>query len=77
MGLMTISLPASDSKWTSPYFHRLYELGPPLLRRPIDCVSLKELSQGSEGMLNEYHVAVEKGATMVRVGTATIGAQRA
>ena len=29
------------------------------------------------GMSNDYHVAVEEGATMVRVGTAIFGARRA
>ena len=29
------------------------------------------------GMSNDYHVAVEEGATMVRIGTAIFGARRA
>ena len=73
MELMAIPLPARDSKW-APYFRRLYELGLPLLRRPIDSVPLKELSQG---MLTDYHVAVEKVAMTVRVWAATNGTRRA
>jgi hypothetical protein len=44
-----------------PCFRNPHELGPPLSRRPIDSVSSKEHTQGSDGMLNEYHVPVEWG----------------
>ena len=38
-----------------------HELGPSLSRRPINSFSSKEHTQGSDGMLNEYHVPVEWG----------------
>jgi uncharacterized pyridoxal phosphate-containing UPF0001 family protein len=53
------------------FFRRLRELTLRLSRQPISAISLKELSMG---MSNDYHVAVEEGAAMVRVGTAIVGA---
>ena len=53
---------------------RRRELALRLSRRPISTISLKELSMG---MSNDYHVAVDEGATMVRLGTAIFGARRA
>lgn len=38
----------------------------------IDNISMSELSMG---MTNDYEVAVEEGATIVRVGTAIFGAR--
>ena len=73
-GLMAIPPPTSDPEQARPYFRRLRKLALRLSRRPISTISLKELSMG---MSNDYHVAVETGATMVRVGTAIFGARRA
>lgn len=71
VGLMTLPpLPAvpEDSR---PFFVRLRELLRPLSeRRP----QMKELSMG---MSLDYQVAVEEGATMVRVGSALFGARPA
>lgn len=73
-GLMAIPPPTSDPEQARPYFRRLRELALRLSRQAIGTVSLKELSMG---MSNDYHVAVEEGATMVRVGTAIFGVRRA
>ena len=73
-GLMAIPPPTSDPEQARPYFRRLRELALRLSRQAISTVSLKELSMG---MSNDYHVAVEEGATMVRVGTAIFGVRRA
>jgi pyridoxal phosphate enzyme (YggS family) len=73
-GLMAIPPPTSDPEQARPYFRRLRELALRLSRQPISTISLQELSMG---MSNDYHVAVEEGATMVRVGTAIFGARRA
>ena len=73
-GLMAIPPPTSDPEQARLYFRRLRELALRLSRKPIGTISLKELSMG---MSNDYHVAVEEGATMVRVGTAIFGARRA
>ncbi|MEY4705792.1 MAG: putative enzyme [Nitrospirota bacterium] len=73
-GLMAIPPPTSDPEQARPYFRRLRELAQRLSRQPINAVSLKELSMG---MSSDYRVAVEEGATMVRVGTAIFGARHA
>lgn len=73
-GLMAIPPPTSDPERARPYFRRLRELSLRLSRQTVSTVFLKELSMG---MSNDYHIAVEEGATMVRVGTAIFGARRA
>ena len=71
-GLMAIPPPVSDPEEARPSFRRLRELAERLSRQGISTVSLKELSMG---MSSDYPVAVEEGATMVRVGTAIFGAR--
>ncbi|HXJ80989.1 MAG TPA: YggS family pyridoxal phosphate-dependent enzyme [Candidatus Methylomirabilis sp.] len=61
-GLMAIPPAASDPEQTRPHFRRLRELR--------DAAGLEHLSMG---MSADYQVAVEEGATMVRVGTAIFG----
>jgi PLP dependent protein len=73
-GLMAIPPPTSDLGKARPYCRRPRELALRLSRQPISTISLKELSMG---MSNDYHVAVEEGATMMRVGTVIFGARRA
>jgi uncharacterized pyridoxal phosphate-containing UPF0001 family protein len=58
---------AEDSR---PHFRRLRELAERLQR---DHSSIEELSMG---MSIDYEVAVEEGATMVRIGTALFGERR-
>jgi uncharacterized pyridoxal phosphate-containing UPF0001 family protein len=67
---MAIPPPTSDPEQARPYFRRLRELSLRLMCQPTGTVSMKELSMG---MSNDYHVAVEEGATMIRVGTAIFG----
>ena len=69
-GLMMIPPPTSDPEQARPYLRCLRELVLRLSRQPISTISLKELSMG---MSNDYHVVVEEGATMVRLGTAIFG----
>jgi PLP dependent protein len=69
-GLMAIPPPTSDPEQARPYFRRLRELSLRLMCQPTGTVSMKELSMG---MSNDYHIAVEEGATMIRVGTAIFG----
>jgi len=69
-GLMTVGAPAERSEQARAGFVRLRELRDAIaqrLGRP-----LPELSMGMSG---DYEVAVEEGATMVRVGTALFGAR--
>ncbi len=67
-GLMAVPPLFTDPEAARPYFRRLRELAASL---PYEDV--KELSMG---MSQDYAVAVEEGATMVRVGTAIFGARR-
>jgi hypothetical protein len=60
-GLMTIA-PYVKPENTRPYFKKLKELA-------LIC-NLKHLSMG---MSNDFEVAIEEGATMVRIGTAIFG----
>lgn len=68
LGLMAVPPLATDPEAARPYFRRLREL---VLSLPYEDV--KELSMG---MSQDYAVAVEEGATMVRIGTAIFGARR-
>jgi len=72
-GLMAIPPATSDPELARPYFRRLRELAQSLSYQAAGAISLKELSMG---MSNDYHIAVEEGATMVRVGTAIFGTRR-
>jgi uncharacterized pyridoxal phosphate-containing UPF0001 family protein len=65
-GLMLMPPPAPSAELTRPLFRRLAELAKPLGG------GIDELSMG---MTADYEVAVEEGATMVRVGTAIFGAR--
>ena len=64
-GLMTLAPFAEDAEKARPYFRRLRELR--------DAVGLRELSMG---MSNDFEIAVEEGATIVRVGTAIFGERK-
>src|SRR5262249_8191643 len=71
-GLMTIPPPISDPEQGRPYFRHLRDLAQELGQRAPG-LSMEELSMG---MSNDYVVAVEEGATLVRVGTAIFGPRR-
>lgn len=70
LGLMTVGAPVTVAAEARPGFARLRELRDALARRLGR--PLPELSMGMSG---DYEVAVEEGATMVRVGTALFGAR--
>jgi len=55
-----------------PYFRRLNGLRDRLLARGVPPPMLRELSMG---MSHDFEVAVEEGATLVRVGTAIFGSR--
>ena len=67
-GLMTIP-PLGEPETTRPFFRRLREIRDGLRTRG------HELPELSMGMTNDFEVAIEEGATMVRVGTALFGAR--
>ncbi len=68
-GLMTIPPPVNTPEAARPYFRRLRALRDFLARR-FPRASWDELSMG---MSADFEVAVEEGATLVRVGTAILG----
>ena len=72
-GLMTIPPFLDDPEQVRPYFRKLRELSETIAQERIPGVSLKELSMG---MSSDFEVAIEEGATMVRVGTAIFGERR-
>jgi len=69
-GLMTIPPYFSNPEDSRPYFKRLRELKGKLANMSIPDISLQHLSMG---MSNDFEVAIEEGATIVRVGTAIFG----
>lgn len=72
-GLMVIPPPSLTAEGARPYFRRLRELAQTLTAQGWGNINMQELSMG---MSHDYQVAVEEGATYVRVGTAIFGARR-
>lgn len=73
-GLMAIPPFDPDPEKSRKYFIRLRQLRDQCAGLGLDNISLDELSMG---MSNDYSVAIEEGATMVRVGTAIFGSRSA
>jgi hypothetical protein len=69
-GLMIIPPAVEDPEAARPYFRALKEVRERLLARGVDALRLNELSMG---MSHDFEVAVEEGATLVRIGTAIFG----
>jgi pyridoxal phosphate enzyme (YggS family) len=69
-GLMAIPPFSENSEQVRPYFRRLRELAASVESRHLPGVSMQELSMG---MSQDFEVAIEEGATMVRIGTAIFG----
>ena len=69
-GLMTIAPFVADPEENRPVFAQLRKLSVDIANKNIDNVSVEILSMG---MTNDYQVAIEEGATIVRVGTAIFG----
>lgn len=69
-GLMAIPPYTEDPEETRPHFVRLRELAQRIDSQKLSGVSMKELSMG---MSHDYCVAIEEGATLVRIGTAIFG----
>lgn len=69
-GLMTSAPFVSNPEENRVYFKQMSELAVDIKGKNIDNVSMDCLSMG---MTNDYVVAVEEGATFVRVGTAIFG----
>lgn len=69
-GLMTIAPFVENPEENRKYFHTLKQLSLDIISKNIDNIDMNVLSMG---MTNDYKVAIEEGATMVRVGTAIFG----
>jgi PLP dependent protein len=69
-GLMCIPPFAEDAEKARPYFRRLRELRDELAKQVG-----RELPVLSMGMSHDFEVAIEEGATEIRVGTALFGAR--
>lgn len=69
-GLMTIAPFVENPEENREYFKKMYQLSLDIKSKCIDNIDMSVLSMG---MTNDYEIAVEEGATMIRVGTAIFG----
>lgn len=69
-GLMTIAPFVGNPEENRMIFRKLKQLSVDIKSKNIDNVDMDELSMG---MTNDFEVAIEEGATLVRVGTAIFG----
>jgi pyridoxal phosphate enzyme (YggS family) len=72
-GLMTMPPFRENLEEVRPYFHELRDLRDSLNSLNLPNMRLNELSMG---MTHDFTVAIEEGATIVRVGTALFGPRR-
>jgi len=70
VGLMTIPPLDEDPEIMRPYFARMSELKDEINSLKLENFNIKDLSMG---MSNDYEVALEEGATILRIGTALFG----
>ncbi|HXR36513.1 MAG TPA: alanine racemase, partial [Candidatus Binataceae bacterium] len=68
LGLMAIPPPGPGAEHSRPYFARLRDL-----RDRLAAATGLALSELSMGMTDDFEVAIEQGATIVRVGRAIFG----
>ncbi len=71
-GLMTIAPYTTDPEENRPYFSKIRKLSVDIAAKNIDNVHMGILSMGMTG---DYMIAIEEGATIVRVGTGIFGAR--
>ena len=69
-GLMTSAPYTTNPEENRKYFQKLSKLCIDIQKKNLDNVTMEILSMG---MTNDYEVAVEEGATHVRVGTGVFG----
>ena len=70
MGLMTIAPNVVVPEENRAIFHKIKDLSVDIAKENIDNVDMRIISMG---MTNDFEVAIEEGATHVRVGTAIFG----
>ena len=71
-GLMTIAPNVENPEENRKYFKKLYQLYVDIKSKNIDNGTMSVLSMGMTG---DFEVAVEEGATMIRVGTGIFGSR--
>ncbi len=69
-GLMTIPPYTEDPEGSRPYFRQLRQIRDSIAARDLPQIGMAVLSMG---MSHDFEVAIEEGATCVRVGTAIFG----
>lgn len=74
MGLMTMGPLEAEPELSRPYFRRTKEFFDELKGLALPGVTMEHLSMG---MSDSYHVALEEGANMVRIGTKLFGSRSA
>lgn len=72
VGLMTMAPFTQDEEWIRTTFRSLRDLRDQLAAKKLDHAPCTLLSMG---MSNDYAVAIEEGATHVRIGTALVGTE--
>ena len=71
-GLMAIPPPTDAPEAARPFFRAVRDLADSLKRSAHDRIRMDELSMG---MSHDFEIAIEEGATCVRIGTAIFGAR--
>jgi len=71
-GLMTIGPFLPDPEGSRPMFRMLRTLRDSLAQRPQPNLELRHLSMGMTG---DFEIAIEEGATLIRIGTAIFGSR--
>jgi PLP dependent protein len=74
VGLMLLPPAFDDPEGSRPFFRELRAVRERLIARGVEASMLEELSMG---MSHDFEVAIEEGATLVRVGTALFGSRTA
>ncbi len=72
-GLMTVPPYTEDPEGSRPYFRQLRQLRDKIASRNLPQIGMDVLSMG---MSHDFEVAIEEGATCVRVGTAIFGSRQ-
>jgi pyridoxal phosphate enzyme (YggS family) len=72
-GLMTMAPYSSNPENSRPYFSELRNLQKKIIKEGIKNIQMDELSMG---MTDDFEIAIEEGATIVRIGRAIFGERK-
>ena len=72
-GLMTMAPYSDNPEISRPYFKALRSLRNDIARKNLTGIQMEELSMG---MTDDFEIAIEEGATIVRIGRAIFGERR-